>query len=162
MNYLGISFDYKNKPLLDESFIPFGVWAKAYLEGADRPFKVALERENGRVSVFSSCLRGEEYAEANLRYMERYVKFLLWSVGGWKVTICGCGETAEKLKELYRVGGERDFDAKFEFDIFERPFELVTCEEKDFPKANEQAKSIGGHLEGCRIGFDAGGSDLSV
>ena len=162
MNYLGIAYDYRNKPILDESFLPFGVWAKAFLEGADRPFRVALERENGKVSVFSSFLRAEEYAEANLRYMERYVKFLLWSVGGWKVTICGCGETAEKLKDIYRVGGERDFDAKFEFDIFERPFELVTCAEKDFPRANEEAKSIGGHLEGCRIGFDAGGSDRKV
>jgi len=162
MNYLGISYDYKNKPLLDESFIPFGVWARAYLEGANRPFKVALEREKGRVSVFHSRLRGEEYAEANLRYMERYVKFLLWSVGGWKVTICGCAETAEKLKEHYREGGLRDFDVHFEYDIFERPFELVICEEQDFPRANEHAKSIGGHLEGCRIGFDAGGSDRKV
>ena len=162
MNYLGIAYDYRNKPILDGTFLPFGVWAKAFLEGADRPFRVALERENGRVSVFSSFLRPESFAEANLRYMERYVKFLLWSVGGWKVTICGCAETAEKLKDIYRIGGERDFDAGFEFDIFERPFELVICEEKDFPAANEQAKSIGGHLEGCRIGFDAGGSDRKV
>ena len=162
MNYLGISYDYQNKPALDESFIPFGVWARAYLEGADRPFRVALERENGKVSVFSSFLRGTEYAEANLRYMERYVKFLLWSVGAWKITVCGCEETAKKLREIYRVGGERDFDAKFEFDVFERPFELVICEEKDFPAVNEEAKSIGGHLEGCRIGFDAGGSDRKV
>ena len=162
MNYLGISYDYRNKPLLDESFIPFGVWAKAYLEGADRPFRVALERENGKVSVFSSFLRGEEYADANLRYMERYVKFLLWSVGGWRVTVCGCEETASLLRDIYRLGGERDFDAGFEFDIFEKPFELVICEEKDFPAANEEAKSIGGHLEGCRIGFDAGGSDRKV
>jgi len=74
MNYLGISYDYRNKPLLDPGFIPFGVWAKAFLAGAERPFKVALERDGGHVSVFSSFLRGEEYAEANLRYMERYVK----------------------------------------------------------------------------------------
>ena len=162
MNYLDISYDYRNKPHLDPGFIPFGVWAKAFLDGAERPFKVALEREEGHVSVFSSFLRGEEYAEANLRYMERYVKFLLWSVGGWRVTICGCAETAEKLKEVYREGGERDFDYHFEYDIFEKNFELVICEEKDFPQANEQAKSIGGHLEGCRIGFDAGGSDRKV
>ena len=97
MNYLGVSFDYKNKPLLDESFLPFGVWAEAFLQGAERPFRVALEREKGHVSVFSSFLRGEEYSDANLCYLERYVKFLLWSVGGWKVTICGCTETAEKL-----------------------------------------------------------------
>ena len=162
MNYLGISYDYQNKPALDEGFIPFGAWAEAYLQGATRPFRVALERENGHVSVFSSFLRGEEFAEANFRYLERYVKFLLWSVGGWRVTVCGCRETAEKLKEHYRVGGERDFDARFELDVFERPFELVLCEEKDFPEAHEQAKSIGGHLEGCRIGFDAGGSDRKV
>ena len=114
MTYLGVFYDYRNKPLLDEGFLPFGVWAKAFLEGAERPFRVALEREEGRVSVFSSFLRGEEFADANLRYMERYVKFLLWSVGGWKVTICGCEETAEKLRDIYRRGGERDFDAGFE------------------------------------------------
>ena len=162
MNYLGISYDYRNKPLLDGSFLPFGVWAKAFLDGAERPFKVALERGNGHVSVFSSCLRGEEYAEANLRYMERTVKFLLWSVGGWRVTICGCAETAEKLRSIYCAGGERDFDFNFEFDVFERPFELVLCEERDFPRENEQARSVGGHLKGCRIGFDAGGSDRKV
>ena len=162
MNYLGISYDYRNKPLLDGSFLPFGVWAKAFLDGAERPFKVALERGSGHVSVFSSCLRGEEYAAANLRYMERTVKFLLWSVGGWRVTICGCAETAEKLRSIYCAGGERDFDFNFEFDVFERPFELVLCEERDFPQENEQARSVGGHLEGCRIGFDAGGSDRKV
>ena len=162
MDYLGISFDYRNKPVLDESFLPFGVWAKAFLSEAKRPFKVALEREDGRVSVFSSFLRGEEYAEANYRYLERYVKFLLWSVGGWRVTVCGCAETAERLREDYRKGGARDFDVNFEYDIFERPFELVICAPEDFPAENEQAKSIGGHLEGCRIGFDAGGSDRKV
>ena len=162
MNYLGVSYDYGNKPALDESFLPFGVWAKAFLEGADRPVRIALEREEGRVSVFSTFLRGEEYKDANLRYLERTVKFLLWSVGGWKVTLCGCEETAEKLRDIYRRGGTRDFDAGFAFDIFERELEIVLCSEADFPAANEQAKSIGGHLEGCRIGFDAGGSDRKV
>ena len=66
MNYLGISYEYRNKPPLDGSFLPFGVWAKAFLSGADRPFKVALERDHGQVSVFSSFLRGEEYAAASL------------------------------------------------------------------------------------------------
>ena len=26
MNYLGIDYDVKNMPVLDEGFIPFGVW----------------------------------------------------------------------------------------------------------------------------------------
>ena len=163
MKYCGIEFDYLNKPSLEPEFIPFGVWADAYLKEADRPFKVAVERDNGNVSVFSSRLRGEEYAEANYRYMERYVKFLLWSVGGWKVTVCGCEETAAKLKDAYKVGGAREFDIHFMDDVFERGgLEIVLCDETHFPEANEQPKAAGGHLNGCRIGFDAGGSDRKV
>ena len=31
MQYLGIEYQLKNLPALDRAFIPFGVWAKAYL-----------------------------------------------------------------------------------------------------------------------------------
>ena len=51
MNYLGIDYSVKNMPLLDNAFIPFGVWAEAYLKEAVHPFKIAIERENGFVSV---------------------------------------------------------------------------------------------------------------
>ena len=162
MNYLGIFFDYQNKPSLEPGFIPFGVWAEAFLAGAERPFRLAVVRDHGQISVFESRLRHERFAEANLRYMERYVKFLLWSVGGWRVIICGCEETAQKLQEAYTLGGARDFDVHFMDDVFERGFEIVICAPEDFPAANEQPKSVGGHLEGCRIGFDAGGSDRKV
>ena len=162
MNYLGISYDYKNKPSLEPEFIPFGVWADAFLREAKRPFKVAVERDHGNISVFSSFLREESCAEANYRYMERYVKFLLWSVGGFRVTICGCEETAKKLQAAYVPGGARDFDWHFMNDIFERGFEIVLSDEEHFPRANERPVAAGGHLDGCRIGFDAGGSDRKV
>ena len=163
MNYLGMSYDYKNKPSLEPEFIPFQVWAEAFLEEAHRPFRVAVYRDHGSVSVFSSFLRGEEYAEANYRYMERYVKFLLWSAGGWRVTVLGCEETSRRLLDAYVEGGVREFDTHFMLDVFDRPFEIVLCkDEAEFPAPNEQPKAVGGHLEGCRIGFDAGGSDRKV
>ncbi len=163
MEYYGIQFDYKNKPSLEPTFIPFRAWEDAFLEGATRPFRVAVWRDHGSVSVFSSRLRGPEYAEANYRYLERYVKFLLWSVGGWRVTVDGCPETARRLLGDYCEGGKREFDTHFMYDVFDRPFELEICENPaDFPEANEQPKAVGGHLEGCRIGFDAGGSDRKV
>ena len=62
MQYLGIEYSIKNRPALDADFIPFGVWAKAYLNGASCPFKIAVERENGLVSVFETKLRGAEFA----------------------------------------------------------------------------------------------------
>ena len=42
MNYLGIDYSVKNMPLLDNAFIPFGVWAEAYLKEAVHPFKIAI------------------------------------------------------------------------------------------------------------------------
>ena len=163
MEYLGISYNVKNIPSLEPTFIPFRAWADAFLQEADRPFRVAVSRDHDSVSVFESFLRGPEFAEANYRYMERYVKFLLWSVGGWRVTILGCEETSRRLLDEYCPGGKREFDTQFMLDVFDRPFEIVICEnEADFPAANEQPKAVGGHLEGCRIGFDAGGSDRKV
>ena len=162
MQYLGIEFSLKNQPRLDGSFIPFGVWERAYLKGAEKPFKIAVEREGGLVSVFETKLRGPEFAEANYRYAERFVKMLLWSVGGWKVYLCGDDAIAKRMQDEYRMGGKREFDVQFMQDVYERPFEIVICDESHFPQAHEQTKKVGGHTNGCRIGFDAGGSDRKV
>lgn len=162
MNYLGIEYDIKNVPVLDHDFIPFGVWMKEYLKGADRPIAVAVEREDGLISVRKSAIRGPEFAEANLRYVERLIKFSLWSIGGFKVYVCGCDDIAEQLAHTYSSDGERWFDYQFVGDVYEKPLEIIAVSEADFPEAHESAKQIGGHMEGCRIGFDAGGSDRKV
>lgn len=162
MKYLGIEYNVKNMPVLDENFIPFGVWANEYLKEATHPIKVAVERENGLISVRETSIRGEEFAEANLRYVERFVKFMLWSTGGFRVYICGCDNITEQIAAAYTPEGERSFDVGFVDDVYEKPLEVIACSEADFPAANEAAKPIGGHMEGCRIGFDAGGSDRKV
>jgi len=162
MNYLGIQFDYKNKPLLDSNFIPFRVWADAYLAEADRPFAIAVEREDGKVTVFETKLRDESYAPANYRYAERIVKMLLWSVGGFKVYLCGDDELGKKMQQAYSPEGKRAFDVGFMEDVYERPFQIILCDRASLPAAKEQAKKVGGHINGCRIGFDAGGSDRKV
>lgn len=162
MNYLKIAFDYQNKPLLDKQFIPFRVWEKAYLAGAELPFAIAVEREDGKVTVFETKIRNAEFAEANYRYCERIVKMLLWSVGGFRVYLCGNDALAQKIRSAYRTSGDRSFDVGFMEDVYERPFEVVICNRENFPKTKEQSKKVGGHINGCRIGFDAGGSDRKV
>ena len=162
MQYLGIEYQVKNLPVLDPAFIPFGVWASAYEAGAERPFKIAVERENKLVTVREMKLRGPEFAEANYRYAERMVKLLLWSVGGWRVYLCGNDAVAKQMQDAYRAGGKREFDVGFMQDVYERPFEIVISDEAHFPAACEQTRRVGGHTNGCRIGFDAGGSDRKV
>ena len=162
MNYLGIDYSVKNMPAFDPGFIPFGVWAKAYLQEADRPFKIAVERDHGKITVYETRLRGEAFAAANIRFAERLVKMLLWSAGGFRIYLQGDDTIAAQIRDAYRPGGAREFDAGFEFDMFERPLEVIICSEDDFPTANELPIHVGGHTNGCRIGFDAGGSDRKV
>lgn len=162
MNILGISCSIKNIPKLDPSFVPFGVWRSAFLVGANNPFSIAVERENGKITVFHTFLRDASFLEANYRYAERTVKFLLWSVGGFRVYLRGDETVIDRIKKAYTPLGERAFDVQFMEDVFDRPFEVLSVNEKPFPNENEAAVAAGGHMEGCRIGFDAGGSDRKV
>ena len=120
MQYLGVNYEMKHEPKLDPTFIPFGVWRAAYLKDAAKPVAIAVERDKGRVSVHHTCIHGTpEMAEADYRYLERYVKFLLWSTGGFRVSICGCSEIAQRLQKTYTAEGERQFDYTFNPEGFE-------------------------------------------
>ncbi len=163
MQYLGISYDMKHIPQLDPGFIPFGVWAQSYLEGAKQPLAIAVERDQGHISVRHTFIHGTpEMKDADYRYVERTVKFLLWSIGGFKVYICGNSEIAQKLASAYSATGERAFDYDFFQKLYERKLEIIDLPLEQCPESNEIPKPIGGHMDGCRIGFDAGGSDRKV
>ena len=163
MEYLGVKYDLKHVPELDPEFIPFGVWTDAYLKGAKQPVAIAVERDKGHVSVRHTFIYGTpEMAEADHRYIERYVKFLLWSIGGFKVSVCGCSEIAKHLQEAYTADGVRFFDYDFFQKLYERELEILDLPLNACPAPNESPRPIGGHMDGCRIGFDAGGSDRKV
>ena len=163
MKYLGIAYEMGHSPKLDPDFIPFGIWCKAYLQNATQPVAIAVERDKGRISVHRTRIYGTpDMAEADYRYLERYVKFLLWSVGGFRVYICGCSALAQRLQADYTPGGKRDFDCTFFGQLYERPLTVLDLPLDACPASNEQAVPMGGHLDGCRIGFDAGGSDRKV
>ncbi len=163
MQYLGVEYSVKHMPELDPDFIPFGVWLEAYARGAEKPLTIALERDQGKISVRETKIHGTpEMAEADYRYVERYVKFLLWSIGGFRIWICGDSALAQRLQRAYTLTGERAFDVQFMQDVYEVPFKVIDCTPEQLPQANESSVAIGGHMEGCRIGFDAGGSDRKV
>ena len=162
MSDMRIPLEIKNRPILDPGFVPFGPWLKEYAKEATRPVDIAVEREKGRVSVFHLKMRDAQWKEANFRWLERTVKFLLYSVGGYRVYLCGCDELGEEIRKHFSRSGERAFDADFMETVYEKPFEILLCDREHFPAASEEAISLGGHLSGCRIGFDAGGSDRKV
>ena len=161
MKFFDIEVEVKNVPELDPGFIPLGKFFASFLKDAKQPLDIAVERSGGEVAVYKTFIHGtEEYAQEDRYYADRIVKFLLWSKGGFRVYISGSDSVYEAISAAYRAGGSREFDADFMANVYERPFEVVKCGEVPAEYSNPQA--IGRHLDGCRIGFDAGGSDRKV
>lgn len=163
MRYLGIEYNTRYTPKLDPGFIPFGVWMDAYLKNAKKPIAIAVERDKGQISVRHTFIHGtQDMAQADYRYVERMVKFLLWSIGGFKVYICGASEIAQQLQKDYSVNGKRAFDFDFFHKLYEVDLQVLDLPLEACPAPNESSQPLGGHMDGCRIGFDAGGSDRKV
>lgn len=157
----------KKVPPLDEDFRPAVIANRAYLdEVADSnvgvPLLLGLERSDGYLSHFATQVfpEGHARANANLHYVERIVKFLLWQKGGWKIYIGGTKGIAEYIRECYSPEGVRHFEYHFmEKDVYERDFTVVSCDPSEVPLERESGEPLGRHLDGCRIGFDLGASD---
>ena len=160
MDRYGISVEIKNVPSLDPEFTPMLKYNQAFLENAKKPVSIAVERTDGQMSTHHTFIHGTpEMKEADCYYIDRLVKTELWMKGGYKVYV-NDSEIYEYLKSVYCAEGDRAFDWDFMSDVFEQPFQVVLTDE--IPETLDKPVSMGGHLEGCRIGFDAGGSDRKV
>jgi predicted NBD/HSP70 family sugar kinase len=163
MNFLGIDFEVKCIPKLDETFIPMAAFNKAFLKTAKKPISIAIERNDRLVSVYDTYIHGTmDKMEVDQFYIERLVKFLLFAKGGWKVTICGDQDIALYIAEVYSDNGLRNYDYNIMSKIYEKKFEVISMPYDQKPVENEHSLPLGRHLNGCRIGFDAGGSDRKV
>jgi predicted NBD/HSP70 family sugar kinase len=155
-------------PALDPQFRP-AVLANQTLRaqlrqsGKPLPVKIALEQTDGSVYHFSTGIFPETAPQAagNFTYLERILKFLLWSRGGWRVYFDGPVALAAKLAAHYRETATGKFDSNLVGEkIYDHPIEVVNT--KAIPPECAQAQPLGRHLKGCRIGFDLGGSDRKV
>jgi len=154
---------------LDDNFCPAVLWNHAFLDEVHSsreglPLAVGLERNDGGVSIFRTHIFPPEHnlASTNLLYIERLVKTLLWLRGGHKLIIAGSDKIGKFIKEVYSYKGERAFDVNFMSKIYEKPFIIEIGNNKKIYPTKEKSIPLGGHLEGCRIGFDLGASDRKV
>ena len=154
-------------PPLDPGFMPAALWNRAYrarcaADPGAHPLAIALERTDGTISRYDIVVlphTGDALA-LNRRYVERLVKFLLWTRGGWRMVVGGDAAIAEMLRDIYSPTGARKFDAEFMGGkVYGREFAVESRDLADVPVARETSMALGRHLDGCRIGFDLGGSD---
>jgi predicted NBD/HSP70 family sugar kinase len=157
------------QPPLDPDFRPAVLANRAFRQAAEAaggvPLVITLERTHGSVSRYETIVFPEDHprAEENLFYAERLLKFLLWQRGGWKITIGGPKAIGEHIRRLYAPDGERAFDYHFMGEkVYLQPFTVVLCDADEAPAANEMSQPLGRNLDGYRIGFDLGASDVKV
>ena len=155
------------RPVLDPDFVPAVLWNRAYRakaknDPAARTLDLALSRNDGTTFRWAGRILSPGGANdaLTLRYIERHVKFLLWQKGGSRLLIAGAPEVAAALAACYSATGERSFDWGFiGTRIFGEPIRITAVAADELPAANDSVMTLGRNLNGCRIGFDLGGSD---
>jgi predicted NBD/HSP70 family sugar kinase len=158
----------KVTPVLDPAFRPAVLATRAYraavqAAGGGVPVRLALEQADGSVFRFDLAVLPDAHpqADGNAAFVERYVKFLLWSRGGWKIHVDGPAAIAEALRSHYTDTATGRFDADLvAFRMFDHPIEVVHT--RELPAERSVTRPLGRHLDGHRIGFDLGGSDRKV
>ncbi len=157
----------KHEPELDPEFVPAELWSRDYeakvaADSGSTEIAIALTRPDGNVFRHQTDVlpHDGDNVELNLRYVERIVKLLLWTRGGSGIVIGGHEDLAAAIAHHYSPVGPRAFDCDLVARrCFLEPLEVTSCGLDEVPKERTMAVSLGGHLEGCRIGFDLGGSD---
>jgi predicted NBD/HSP70 family sugar kinase len=152
-------------PTLDPWFRPAVLACRAFREtvresGHPETIRIALEQADGSVSHFATEVFSETQPEAvgNFSYLERVSKLLLWARGGYRIHIEGPSRLAEMLATYYRETPTGKFDSNLVGErMFDHPIEVVCA--AAIPPERRSTAALGRHLEGCRIGFDLGGSD---
>lgn len=148
-------------PSLEKDFAPMIVKLREFKAKGSVPFAICVERQSGyRYRYELNVLPGKN--EENEEMVERIIKSILWVVGGFKIYLGGNLDLANKMVEVFSVNGNRKFDVEFMERVYGKKFETIACNYEDVPTSIDASIPAGGHLEGNRIGFDAGGSDRKV
>ncbi|HPA80292.1 MAG TPA: hypothetical protein PLS95_05705 [Thermoanaerobaculales bacterium] len=163
----GLTVEVRHQPVLDPGFVPAVLWERAFAErvAADprsAPVVLCVRRRDGTVfreeTAVLPHLGGD--AALNLKHVERLIKALLWVNGGSEILVGGHPQLAESLAAAYARSGRRAFD----YDVVGRriygdDMAVRSIAIDDAPAPRVTTMPLGRNLDGCRIGFDLGGSD---
>jgi predicted NBD/HSP70 family sugar kinase len=153
-------------PPLDPGFRP-AVLARRKLADAARrsrrslPVSIAVEQPGASVYLRETWAfsEGDPARPVSHALCERLVKSMLWARGGCRIWVDGPNDLVAALRRHYSEDAAGCFDADMMKRIYDSPLEVVQAPRAAFPPTRDGSISLGGDLEGCRIGFDLGASD---
>ncbi len=157
-------------PDLDPAFCPPVLFNRAFLSKVAAstvgcPVGLVLEQADGSRFRFETAVFPDRHPDAasNLLYLQRMIKFLLWSRGGHRLYLAAPETLTRQIEDYFTTAKTGKFDAEIMGTrIYEKAFAVIPCPFEDLPAPRETTKPLGRHLKGCRIGFDLGASDRKV
>jgi predicted NBD/HSP70 family sugar kinase len=155
-------------PVLDPMFRPAALAWRAFEQrardtGHPVHVRLALEQKDGATSRFEADLLplGDRAAPSNFGMLERLIKLALWARGGFRIHLDAPAPLVDELRSHFRDTPTGRFDSHVVGErVYDHPIEVVSA--RNLPPPRSSGASLGGHLDGCRIGFDLGGSDRKV
>ena len=151
---------------LDRQFQPAMLFNRNYLAAARNtcravPLVLGLERENGLVSRHETLVLPDADV-VTTRYVERLVKFLLWSRGGARLHIGGPKPVSEAIRRIYAPRGARSFDWQMMTQTYNSRFHVIHTSPEKVPAEKEMDLPAGSHRRGYRVGFDLSSTRYKV
>lgn len=156
-------------PKLDKNYLPMIEVLNTFMKNVDESNEkqnvvICLERNDGYNYIYKidTFKDNTGHDDENYDIIERIIKSLLWVVGGNKIYIAGSKNIASRIKEAYKINGVREFDRDFMSNVYDSPFAVYEVSYDEIPSLKEETITLNNDMSGCRIGFDAGGSDRKV
>lgn len=160
-----MNVECKIKPALDPDFVPAVLWNRVYEAEVNRASdtgRVTLGLLRGETAVVRRTFKilPQEQEQLNFRYVERLLKTLLWAVGGNRILFDGPDTLLERLRNHYADSPLGRFDSELiGKKVYDAAIQVEKANAEEIPEPGKEGASLGRHLDGCRIGFDLGGSD---
>jgi len=152
--------------IIETDFIPLFAVYQQFRKEAEVAAKkehvhIGCVRDGDACDVFAMDFAAPMSEDA-IRFCERVVKFMLWASGGYEVHIVGPSAVADYVKAAYSPTGARAFDCEMMQMAYDKPLMIIAATPDTLPKPKVHAQTLGGHLKGCRLGFDLGASDFKI
>lgn len=152
----------------DENFQPMYLFVKAFESNVAKStypvsVQIAVKRDNDQVAVYKKLIFNEkdDNSKYNYLYIERLIKTVLWLKGGYEVLYRGPKSLFLQLHEDYNQKN-RVFDRDFMSKVYQKPFVIKYEDNDEFYVEKETRIEQSRNLDGNRVGFDLGGSDMKI
>lgn len=147
------------KPLkFDPSFISARESLDKFEEAGTSPLSIAIIQPRGLFYVYNTKVNPDPVI--TYPFLKRLLLTLVWMVGGSQIQLYGDAKVCDYLISKQKGDPEWDSTALNMEMIFSCPFSIVRVTNK--PLARDYHIPLSDDFSGCRLGFDAGGSDRKV